>query len=115
MRFMMNRMPIGLAAATPLRIDEVRGVTLRVLRGRVWVTQEGSVDDVFLDAGSGHTFRADGRVLVSAEGAPQEAATIVFDAPLSISAPVSLTSFVRRLVTWRPAPLSTASNVYEGI
>ncbi len=113
MKFTMNRMPIGLAGDAPLRIDEAEGSTVRVLRGRVWVTQEGSIDDVFLAAGAGHTFRGDGRVVVTAEG--DAGATLVFDAPLTISEPATLGSMVRRLMTWRPAPRSISSNVYEGI
>jgi hypothetical protein len=113
MKFNMNRMPIGLSTSTPLNIEEAQGATLRVMRGRVWVTQEGSVDDVFIDAGGGHTFRADGRVVISAEGSGD--ATIVFDAPLAISERASLRTMVRRLVTWHPTPMSTRSDVYEGV
>ena len=117
MKFNINRMPIGLFPGTPLNIEHAEGATLRVVRGRVWVTQEGSVDDVFIDAGAGHTFRADGRVVISAErsGAGSSEAAIVFDAPLAISERTSLTTIVKRLMTWHPSPVSTRSNVYEGI
>ena len=112
MKFNITKMPIGLTASAPLNIDEAADTTVRVLRGRVWITQEGSVDDVFLDAGSGHTFRTDGKVVMSAEGAQ---ATIVFDAPLLVAGRIGLRASLLRLLTWRPAPLSTASNLYEGI
>ena len=99
MNFTINRMPIDLPAGTPLNVGGADGTTVRVLRGRVWVTQAGSVDDLFLDAGSGHTFRNDGQVLISAEGAPT--ATIVFDAPLSVTARETLATMVRRLLSRR--------------
>jgi hypothetical protein len=108
-------MPIHLSTGTPLNVEQADGVTLRVLRGRVWLTQEGSVDDVFLDAGAGHTFRVDGRVVISAEGPSSGAATIVFDAPLKITERASFGAIVRRFLTWRPSPRSTSSNVYEGV
>ena len=113
MKFTMKNMPIGLAAKrTPLEITDAGGTTLRVLRGRVWITQEGSVDDVFLDAGSGHTFRADGKVLISAEGSQTDGATIVFDAPLSVAERTTFVAALKRLIAWHSASLSTS---YEGI
>jgi ferric-dicitrate binding protein FerR (iron transport regulator) len=115
MRFTINKMPINLSAETPINLEEPDGTTLRVLRGRVWVTQEGSVDDVFLDAGSGYTFRADGKVIISVEGAVGAAATILFDAPLAVAGRATLAATIKRLLTWHPAPLSTASNAYDGI
>jgi len=115
MKFSMKKMPINLSAQTPLQVDEAAGCTVRVVAGRVWITQEGSVDDVFLDAGSGHTFRTDGKVVISAEGARHASATVLFDAPLSVAARATPMTIVKRLLTWRPAPLSTTSNVYEGV
>jgi hypothetical protein len=115
MKFTMKNMPIGLQSRTPLEVKEANGTTLRVLRGRLWITQEGSVDDVFLDAGSRHTFRSDGKVLISAEGSPADTATIVFDSSLSVAGDATFTTLLKRLLAWRPAPLSTRSTGYEGI
>lgn len=115
MKFTMKKMPINLSAQTPLNVEEAAGCTLRVVAGRVWITQEGSIDDIFLDAGSGHTFRSDGKVVISAEGARNAVATVVFDAPVSVAARSTLASTFRHLSLWRPTPLSTSSNVYEGI
>jgi hypothetical protein len=106
------RLPLNLSPATGLNVEEPDGATLRVLRGRVWLTQEGSQADVFLDAGSGYTFREGGRVVISAEGAP---ATIAFDAPLSVSARAPFGSTLKRFLTWYRAPASIASNAWEGI
>ncbi len=115
MKFTMKKMPINLSAQTPLNVDEAEGCTVRVVAGRVWITQEGSIDDLFLDAGSGHTFRTDGRVVISAEGAAHAVATVVFDAPVSVAARTTLASTIKHLLTWRPAPPSTPSNLYEGV
>ena len=115
MKFTLKRMPIELPADEPLRIDEVEGTTVRVMRGRVWITQEGSPDDVFVDAGSGHTFRIDGRALISAERSNGRSATILFDAPLAVANPATFGSSVKRMLTWHPAPAVLASNVWEGI
>ncbi len=115
MKFTMKRMPIELDADEPLRLDEAAGATLRVLRGRIWITQEGSPDDVFLDAGSGHTFRADGRVLISAERAGARSAAIVFDAPLAVAGRATVGAALRRLLSRHAAPASMPSNAWEGI
>ncbi len=116
MKFTMKDMPIGLPARMPLEVTEAAGATLRVLRGRVWITQEGSVDDVFLDAGAaGHTFSADGKVVISAEGPRTEFATIVFDAALSVAGRTTFATSLKRLLAWHHTPLSTRSTGYEGI
>ncbi len=115
MKFTMKRMAINLAHGATLNVEDPADTTIRVLRGRVWITQEGSVDDVFVAAGAGHTFRSDGRALISADGADAVAATLVFDAPLAIHRPTTLASALKRMVTWRQPPASIASNAWEGL
>lgn len=112
MKFTINRMPIGLSTKTPLNIDDARGFTLRVLRGRVWVTQEGCSDDVFLDPGSGYHFRSDGRVIVSVEGAGHASATVMFDGQLSIQSQWTLRGIWRRFVDWRSTGASAPATAY---
>jgi Protein of unknown function (DUF2917) len=46
-------------------------VRLRVLRGRVWVTKAGDVDDHFLDAGAQLRLLPGDRVLIGAEAPAQ--------------------------------------------
>ncbi len=111
MKFTMKKMTIALARGATLNVEEPADTTIRVMRGRVWITQEGSVDDVFVDAGAGHTFRGDGRALISADAG----ATLVFDAPLAVHDRPTLASTIRRMVTWRRPPASIASNAWEGI
>jgi Protein of unknown function (DUF2917) len=103
MRFTINRMPIGLSTKTPLSIDEAGGFTLRVLRGRVWVTQEGCGDDVFLDPGCGHHFERDGRVIVSVEGGADASATVLFDGQLEIQSETNYLGALRRFFDFKPS------------
>ncbi len=84
MRFLLDRFPIQLCTKASLNLTDAGGTTVRVLRGRVWITQEGLPDDLFLDAGQRYTFERDGRAILSAEGARQ-AATIAFESPLRVA------------------------------
>ena len=84
MRFTINRLPINLAPGVPLAIADSKGASLRVLQGRVWLTQEDLPDDIFLDHGAVHTLSGAGRTVISAEGPACAAASVVFDAPLSV-------------------------------
>ncbi len=54
-----------------LRWHQAVPVTLRVLRGRVWVTRPGDADDHFLDAGATLRLAPGAGVLIGAEGAAQ--------------------------------------------
>ena len=84
MRFTLDQLPISLPSGIPLAIADSKGTSLRVLRGRIWVTQEDQRDDVFLDEGATHTLSRDGRTVTTAEGPPCASARVVFDAPLSV-------------------------------
>lgn len=84
MQFDIDHVPFGLTPGTVLKISDAGGKSLRVVEGRVWVTQEGSLDDVFLDAGSSFTFAGRGSTVVTAEGPRGAVATVVFDVPLTI-------------------------------
>jgi hypothetical protein len=53
-----------------ISLDGARGATLRVTRGRVWLTQERDARDIVLDAGDAFTIECGGRTVVEAlEGA----------------------------------------------
>ncbi len=84
MRFTINHLPISLAPGVPLAIADSKGTSLRVLRGRIWVTHEDVADDFFLDEGATHTLSAAGRTVITAEGPTCASASVVFDAPLSV-------------------------------
>jgi hypothetical protein len=59
---------IGLARGNVARIEDARGTTLRVETGSVWVTQDGSRDDVLLDAGESFRIERDGTTVLSPLG-----------------------------------------------
>ena len=84
MRFEVDRVPLQLMRGAILKITDADGKSLRVLSGRVWVTQEGSLDDVFLDAGHQVFLRGSGTAVVSPEPSGTATATVVFDSPLAI-------------------------------
>ena len=115
MQFTVEQMPIRLTSKAPLNIVGGHGSSVRVLRGRIWITQEGSIDDVFLNAGQSHTLEADGKVIISAEGPARSTATVAFDAPLSIQSRPTLGAFLGRLLRWRPPTPSMPLSSYEGI
>ena len=97
MRFLIDHLPILLSKARLLNVNDARGATIRVVRGRVWITQEGSPDDLFLDAGARYAFVHDGRAIVSAENAVGGAA-ILFEAPIAATSRGPFVRRVQRLV-----------------
>jgi hypothetical protein len=55
---------IWISRGSMARIQNGRGVLLCVQRGAVWITQTGSIDDVYLDAGESFRIDRDGLTLV---------------------------------------------------
>ena len=47
-------------------LDDARGLTLRVVCGSVWITEEGSIADVCLAAGESFTVTRDAMTIVAA-------------------------------------------------
>lgn len=84
MQFKLDHAPLSLTDGALLNISDAAGRSLRVLDGRVWITQHGSLDDVFLEAGETHTFVGSGPAVVTAEGRGTANATVVFDVPLTV-------------------------------
>lgn len=62
---------LPLQAGQMLHWQQAEAVSLRVLRGRVWVTQADDLDDHFLDAGASMRLAPNARVLIGAEAATQ--------------------------------------------
>lgn len=71
-RAVMELNPTGetlhLRGAQLLRIESAAGWTIRALSGSVWITQDGDVRDVVLDAGQSFIPDRDGDVVVSPFG-----------------------------------------------
>jgi hypothetical protein len=57
-----------LAAGEIVRLDGARGTTLRVTRGRIWVTLEREIEDFVLEAGDVFTIERGGLTIVEAQG-----------------------------------------------
>lgn len=58
----------ALDAGQTLTVAPGRGQRLRVIAGRLWVTQSGRPDDHFLSAGHSLTLDSPGHVVAQAEG-----------------------------------------------
>lgn len=58
----------ALDSGQTLTLAPGRGQRLRVIAGRLWVTQSGRPDDHFLSAGHSLTLDSPGRVVAQAEG-----------------------------------------------
>ncbi len=58
-----------LVAGEIVRLDGARGTTLRVTRGRIWVTLEREPQDFVLEAGDVFTIERGGLTIVEAQGA----------------------------------------------
>ena len=58
-----------LSAGELVRLDGARGTTLRVTRGRLWITQEDDTRDIVLAAGDSYTIDRGGLTLIEAQDA----------------------------------------------
>ena len=58
---------IDLAAREMLQLPDVRGTTLRVTRGTVWITQQNDTQDIVLRAGDNWVVERNGLTLVEAQ------------------------------------------------
>ncbi len=85
MHFKLENTPLKLDSGALVAISDGHGQALRVLEGRVWLTQEGLLDDVFLDAGTSYRLAGYGRAVVTAEGPSGAGPTVLFDGPLDVN------------------------------
>lgn len=69
MEMSLSTLTLQLAKDATMRIEAARGVRLHVRSGRLWITEEGFPDDLFVGPGESWTLRGDGRALVQAERA----------------------------------------------
>ena len=59
---------IDLAPRETVNLPDMRGATLRVTRGTVWITQEGDPKDVVLRPGDTWTVERNGLTVLEAQG-----------------------------------------------
>src|SRR5690349_1693763 len=100
---------IRLASREAITLPDIRGTTLRVTRGTLWLTQEHDRGDVVLRAGDNFVVESDGKTVVEA----QDDAT--FAVVGSAGAKLRLPSHAHRLPTLWPAlvALFTPSHRYR--
>lgn len=58
---------VDLAARESLALPDVRGTTLRVTRGTVWITQENDTQDIVLRTGDNWVVEKNGVTIVEAQ------------------------------------------------
>ena len=58
-----------------LRLRKARGVEIRALAGRVWITEDGAVGDYFLEPGRSYRVRGNGLVLLEGDNGGNRALT----------------------------------------
>ena len=58
-----------LSAGELVRLDGARGTTLRVTRGKLWITLENDTRDIVLAAGDSYTIDRGGLTLIEAQDA----------------------------------------------
>ncbi len=58
---------VDLAARETLSLPDVRGTTLRVTRGTLWITQQDDTQDIVLRAGDNWVVERNGLTLVEAQ------------------------------------------------
>jgi Protein of unknown function (DUF2917) len=113
MRLDLESLPVNLSTGSGLNVADADGVNVRVLRGRVWITQEGSLDDTFLDAGNSHRLEGDGRVVISAEGRAD--ARIAFETPFSVQSRSRFAGLPLTLFTAREPHRAPLHLVHEAV
>jgi len=68
------RMIVRLNRNDLLRLRAARGVGIQVVTGRVWITEDGSAVDNFLEPGGTYRVSGNGLVLVESHGGPDSRA-----------------------------------------
>lgn len=62
----MNRVVMELEYRSIIPVEVGRGSRIDCVRGSIWITEQGSVDDIVLDAGDSHEFSRSGVAVVQA-------------------------------------------------
>jgi len=96
-RIDLTSLYLALEARQPVTIAGAAGTVVRVLEGRVWLTEEGVSEDLFLFPGSEYRLQSFGRVVLDSDGVSRvEVAT-----PVSVrSGPPTLGEFLSRGASW---------------
>ena len=100
MRFDLPALYLTLTPGSPLTISEGVGTEIRVLSGRVWLTEENVADDIFLWAGASYALRCSGRAVIEAEQPDDIPVRIVVASPVSVRSRSVAATFGVTLRAW---------------
>lgn len=67
MEIQLSTLPLRLAQGATIRLEAARGVVVRVRSGRLWLTEQGMPEDLFLGPGEAVRLRGNGRAVVQAD------------------------------------------------
>lgn len=95
---------IGITSQKIARIKNGRGMRLHVETGAVWITEERSLDDLFLTAGESYCIKHDGMTLVSTLRVPFALVTIEPAIPVAPTMAQHFWKFWRHLCTPQARP-----------
>jgi hypothetical protein len=100
---------VNLSAREAITLPDIRGATLRVTRGTLWLTEERVRDDIVLRPGDNWLVESDGNTVVEAQGDTQFSIVGLSHrtfAPPSRPRPTA--TLLATLATWLVAPPSHA-------
>ena len=92
----MNNRLLALAKGDLVELPDAKGATLRVTRGRLWVTQEGDRRDIVLERGDAWTVELPG--LTVAEAQDDAAVVVAGGYPAAVQRPTVRRH--QRLAAW---------------
>jgi|GEM_PF-957923 len=67
MRLDLTSLHVALEASRPLTIANGAGTQIQILEGRVWLTEEGVPEDVFLSPGAQYILHRNGRAVLECD------------------------------------------------
>ena len=68
MKMSTSAIALTLPAAATMKLAGATGLRVEAREGRLWLTEEGCLDDVFLTPGQWYRVRSGGRVVIEADG-----------------------------------------------
>lgn len=125
MEIQLSTLPLRLPQGATIRLEAARGVVVRVRSGRLWLTEQGLPEDLFVGPGEAVRLRGNGRVVVQADESscielaglrtqwhftPRRRAAVLAAAPLRAMARAARTALAhwRRGAGWMPVPPPSA-------
>lgn len=97
---------VRLGSREAIALADIRGATLRVTRGALWVTQQRDLQDIVLRVGDSWAVERDGDTVVEAQGDTTFRIVAPYDAaPIRLPATTARTRrFLGAIAAWLHAP-----------